>query len=130
MSCANALSVKVPQYSAPALASLALFAVKLPGADNKIQGNKMNLKTRLTSEILDDFKENSSFNGGINLELVRDWETPLTKFYEGHYNTPHNWAKLLNLSLNEFMNFYNKGQFTKWFKLNLTPFCEEEDDFF
>lgn len=55
----------------------------------------------LTPEILDDFKENSLFNGGVNLELVRDWETPLTKFYEGHYNTPHNLAKLLNLSLKD-----------------------------
>ena len=75
----------------------------------------------------DEFKEN--FN--IALELVRDWETPRTKFYKGHCNTPHTWAKLLNMTLDEFMEYYNSGDFTKWFKLNLTPFCNEaEDDFY
>lgn len=78
-----------------------------------------------------DFKENPAAFGGINLELVREWQTPVTKFFKGHCNTPHGWAKNLGLSLKEFMEYYNTGKFVNWFKLNLTPFCAEKDnDFF
>jgi hypothetical protein len=50
----------------------------------------------------------------MRFELKRDWETPLTKFHKGHHNTAETWARLMNMSLNDFYTFILKDR--KWFK--------------
>ena len=50
-------------------------------------------------------------------ELIRDWETPITKFHKGHFNTPSVWAEVLGISEKDFWTYVLSGKFLNWFKV-------------
>ena len=52
----------------------------------------------------------------MRLELIRDWETPITKFHKGHHNAPEVWAAVMGITLEEFYEYLISGQFSPWFK--------------
>ena len=52
----------------------------------------------------------------LRFELIRDWETPLTKFYKGHFNTAGVWANVFGISEIEFYQYLADGRFRDWLK--------------
>lgn len=60
-----------------------------------------------------------NYHNAIMYELVRDWETPITKFYKGHMNTSEVWAKVMGIEHHEFHEYLESGYFEKWFKIIL-----------
>ena len=51
------------------------------------------------------------------LELLRDWETPFTKFYKGHCNYANVWADIFGISEIEFHEHWGEGAFKNWLKI-------------
>lgn len=49
-------------------------------------------------------------------ELIKDWDTPITKFYKGHMNTPEVWAKIMGIDVKEFYESLENGSYVNWFK--------------
>ena len=52
-------------------------------------------------------------------EILRDWETPITKYHKGHINTSDTWAKIMGITNTEFHEFLAHGLFKNWFKKSL-----------
>lgn len=57
--------------------------------------------------------------GTIRYELIRDWETPFTKFYKGHCNTPEVWAQIFGVTEIEFHEQLINGTFRDWLKIEI-----------
>ena len=49
-------------------------------------------------------------------ELIREWETPFTKFHKGHQNDADTWADIFGVSSLEFWQHLTIGNFENWLK--------------
>ena len=55
-------------------------------------------------------------------ELLRDWETPFTKFHTGHRNDVRTWSRIMGISTIEFYEHLEKGTFKDWLKRDIEKY--------